>query len=367
MMVHPLGRHFVRSLSVLQSCQLFSTRATRCQRRHLTTGSVTRARVMFNRHVKRLQRDRASSHPDATVFDYLKDEVGWRVADRLADVRRRFDTVLDLGCGRGHVVKHLDRELVGSVTVCDMSGGHVRTAGSQCPEGVELKERHEDEQTLRLPADSLSLAVSCLSLHWLNDPESALNNVLHALKPDAPLVGACLGGHTLHELRTSLQLACLERCGGVRRHMSPLLEPIDITTLLTRAGFSLITVDVDSMVVRFPSVLHLLWDLQGMAESGAPIEPDCVHLGRDVLVAAEAVYREMFGEEHEKEETCVPATFQVIHFIGWKPSPDQPQPASRGSAQVSFKDLAKVVTQGPETQSTSGDAKSDRTTTSPRT
>lgn len=42
-----------------------------------------------------------------------------------------------------------------------------------------------------------------------------------------------------------------------------------------------------------------------------------------------------------------PATFQFLSFIGWKPGPTMPKPAKRGSQNVSFKDLSKVIEQGP--------------------
>ena len=36
-------------------------------------------------------------------------QIGWRVADRVFDIKRQFDTVLDLGCGKGYVFKHFDK------------------------------------------------------------------------------------------------------------------------------------------------------------------------------------------------------------------------------------------------------------------
>ncbi|MFH4983469.1 hypothetical protein AB6A40_010178 [Gnathostoma spinigerum] len=47
----------------------------------------------------------------------------------------------------------------------------------------------------------------------------------------------------------------------------------------------------------------------------------------------------MFG----KEDGTFPATFQVISFIGWKPGPLMPKPAKRGSQNVSFKDIGKII------------------------
>lgn len=47
----------------------------------------------------------------------------------------------------------------------------------------------------------------------------------------------------------SLQLAELERLGGVGAHISPFVEPQDIAALMNRAGFTTITVDLDDIEV----------------------------------------------------------------------------------------------------------------------
>lgn len=48
------------------------------------------------------------------------------------------------------------------------------------------------------------------------------------------------------------------------------------------------------------------------------------------------------SEKSEKSETGVPASFQIISFIGWKPDASQPKPAERGSADISLKELYKL-------------------------
>ena len=39
----------------------------------------------------------------------------------------------------------------------------------------------------------------------------------------------------------------------------------------------------------------------------------------------------------------IPATFQVIHLLGWKPDPSQAKPAPRGSATHSLADISGTV------------------------
>ncbi|KAH9965980.1 hypothetical protein BC827DRAFT_1265059 [Russula dissimulans] len=109
-----------------------------------------------------------------------------------------------------------------------------------------------------------------------------------ALQPDGVFVGTLLGGDTLFELRTSLQLAEMEREGGISHHESPMAgalrhsstellpitasaEPRDMSNFMSRAGFKLLTVDVDEVSVGYPSMWELLEDLRDMGENNAII------------------------------------------------------------------------------------------------
>lgn len=49
-----------------------------------------------------------------------------------------------------------------------------------------------------------------------------LIQIRHTLKEDGVFIGALLGGDTLFELRTALQLAELEREGGISPRVSPM-------------------------------------------------------------------------------------------------------------------------------------------------
>ena len=61
------------------------------------------------------------------------------------------------------------------------------------------------------------------------------------------------------------------------------------------------------------------------------------------MLAAGAIYQHMYGTKDS-----VPATFQIIHLIGWKPAPNQPKPAKRGSATASFANLDQMYQQQQE-------------------
>lgn len=191
-------------------------------------------------------------------------------------------------------------------------------------------------EALPYEPNTFDAVLSSLSIHWINDLPSLLSQVNKILKPDSPLIAAMFGGDTLFELRSSLQLADLERRGGVSPHVSPLADVRDVGGLLTRAGFKMLTVDVEDIVVNFPDTFALMADLQAMGESNAIIHRELGPISRDVLLANEAIYRELHAEE---DQPGIPATFRVIFMIGWKEGEGQAQALPRGSGEVNLTDI----------------------------
>ena len=59
-------------------------------------------------------------HASLSVYDYLRDEVAFRLVDRLYDIKgRRFPVAVDWGCGRSHIARHLTTQLVDLLYQCD--------------------------------------------------------------------------------------------------------------------------------------------------------------------------------------------------------------------------------------------------------
>jgi NADH dehydrogenase [ubiquinone] 1 alpha subcomplex assembly factor 5 len=139
----------------------------------------------------------------------------------------------------------------------------------------------------------------------------------------------------LFELRTSLQLAEQERKGGISPRVSPLADVRDVGGLLQKAGFKMLTVDVDDITVDYPDTFALMEDLQAMGESNAVLGREMGAIGRDVLLANDAIYRQLHGNG----DGSIPATFRIIYMIGWHESAAQPKPLPRGSGDINLKDL----------------------------
>ena len=68
--------------------------------------------------------------------------------------------------------------------------------------------------------------------------------------------------------------------------------------------------DIEEITINYPSMWELLSDLRDTGESNAILGRRGM-ISRDVLLAAEGIYRELY----QKEEDSIPATFQVIFMV----------------------------------------------------
>ncbi|KAJ1678789.1 hypothetical protein EV182_003356, partial [Spiromyces aspiralis] len=261
---------------------------------------------VFDRQVKRLQRDRAASFVESSrEVDYLKDEVAARLADRLLDIKRKYPTVVELGAGCGHFAKALEPTMTKKLIMCEMSE-MMLNRDIDVKYKVEVERRLLDEECPKFEPNSLEIVVSNLSMHWVNNLPARVKD---ALVPDGAFIGSLFGGDTLFELRTSLQLADQERSGGIAARVSPMTQMTDVGGLLNRAGFTLSTIDVDNIQVNYPSMFHLISDLNAMGEGNA-VTQRLPMLKRDTLIAAASIYKELHGNE----DGSIPATFQILYF-----------------------------------------------------
>ncbi|RKF59463.1 Arginine-hydroxylase NDUFAF5, mitochondrial [Golovinomyces cichoracearum] len=335
----------IKSTTTLRSSLLLT-------RRRYATQVPNSAPILsvFDRNVKYLQKERAATRKEnSRQVDYLKDEVATRLVERLLDIKRHFPHVLDFGANSCNIAKALThqnpdnnpKEPLLSTKILHLtaveSSGKLLYRDADLPFNNEINISREiiDEERLPYESNKFDAVLSSMSMHWINDLPSVLGQINKVLKPDAPFLAAMLGGDTIYELRTSLQLADQERRGGVSPHVSPLADVRDMGRLLQRAGFKMLTVDVDDIIIDFPDTFSLMQDLQAMGESNAIINREPGHINRDVLLANEGIYRELYGNKNG----TIPATFRIIYMIGWKEGPNQNQPLPRGSGEINMADV----------------------------
>uniref|UniRef100_A0A2N9J3F3 Methyltransferase type 11 domain-containing protein n=1 Tax=Fagus sylvatica TaxID=28930 RepID=A0A2N9J3F3_FAGSY len=303
-----------------------------------TTDGLQSSKVkIFDRHLKRKQRDRAAwlMRPK----DSFVDAVAENLLDRLEDCKKSFPSALCLG-GSLEAIRRLlrGRGAIEKLIMMDTSYDMIKLCKDAEKdvhnEKIETSYMVGDEEFLPVKESSLDLVISCLGLHWTNDLPGAMIQCRLALKPDGLFLGAILGGETLKELRIACTVAQMEREGGISPRISPLAQVRDAGNLLTRAGFALPGVDVDEYVVKYQSALELIEHLRSMGETNALLQRNNM-LNRETALATAAIYDSMFAAE----DGTIPATFQVIFMTGWREHSSQQKAKRRGSANVSFKDI----------------------------
>lgn len=283
--------------------------------------STSSQSIVFDKKLRIKHLDACALNEDAHVYDYLRDHVAKDMCDRIDDLSSPFKRdILNIGSCSGLVIKNLNADRVNSLIQTDISENNIKRCKrltNMLPPKFPVDYINCDEEKLPFKNKSIDLAMSCLTLHWVNDLMACFRQIHNILKEDCPFMGAMFGGDTLYELRSSLQLAELERLSGFSSHVAPKTTGQDIARLLQANGFQMITVDIAELRIHYPSIYELMFDLQGMGESNKSLIGN-KHLYRDILQATAAVYQTMYGQSNL--ENGVPATFQIIHFIGWKGS-----------------------------------------------
>lgn len=249
--------------------------------RRRTSAAVTRD--LFDRRLRALRRDRAERQ-GGDIF--LLERAFGDCLERLGGIARRFQSALLVGCPSAEWAGRLG-EYADRVDVVSEVDGH-------------------DFGVARF-----DLCVAVGTFDMVNELPLALHNIRRALCPDAPLIGAFVGGNSLPALRAALIEA--DRVSGravARTH--PRIEAPAFAGLLAAAGFAMPVVDIDRVSLRYRTLADLVRDLRAMASTGVLADrppPLTKSAARHAAMAFAAA-----GDGGRTEEFI-----ELINFIGWAP------------------------------------------------
>jgi NADH dehydrogenase [ubiquinone] 1 alpha subcomplex assembly factor 5 len=271
----------------------------------------------YDRRLRRLRRNRAAKN--FAQADYLHHLAADELLDRLSLVKREFKDALVLGAPDNHVAARLGQLRMG-VTAADPGQRFGEAAGVQC-----------DEDRLPFADAAFDLVLSVGLLDGVNDLPGALTLIRRTLRPDGLFLGAFVGAGSLPRLRSAMMAADAAEGGAASPRIHPQIDVRAAGDLLVRAGFALPVADSDSILIRVPHLLALVSDLRTMAATNILAARSRRPIGRSGLAAAIADFSAGADADGKTNER-----FEIVYMIGWSPSPDQPQPARRGSATQSL-------------------------------
>ena len=282
--------------------------------------------LMFDRALLRRRQSRAR---DGGGVNFLLDRVADDLAERLGVVTRHFALAADIGSPGTAVTKALlDNPRIDAVIALR------ETVSALAPVSLIVG----DEEALPFGDASLDLAVSALSLQFVNDLPGTLVQIRRALRPDGLFLGAMLGGDTLTELRQAFKQAEAEISGGVSPRIAPFGDVRQLGGLLQRAGFALPVADVDRITVRYGTTLELMLDLRRMGATNILTDRQRAPMPRSLLIRLAEIYANRFSDADRR----LRATFDVVWLSGWAPHASQQQPLRPGSAKTRLADALGV-------------------------
>lgn len=254
---------------------------------------------LFDMTARQLRRDRAfRSGPELFLYERVFEEI----LERLADVRRRFESALMIGVPDPSWPERL-RVVAARVETVDPGAAFARAAGG----------RQMQEDALDVTPASFDLCVAIGTLDTVNDLPDALLRMRFALKPDSLLIGAIPGGDTLPQLRAAMRAADAVG-GGAAPHVHPRIEPAGLAQLLTSADFAMPVVDVDRLAVSYRNLHGLVRDLRAMGATNVLAARQRKPLSRSAVAAAAEHFRAA-GENGVTVEK-----FELLHFAAWSPA-----------------------------------------------
>lgn len=302
---------------------------------------------IFDRALKSIQRNRIVNNLDlAEVYYY---ELGIKsLVDRLQSITNK---QYASGCFIGPLAhKFVDKinakNFLGlkNLTIVDNCKKSLDLSMSLIPKNSQIRVTglYMDDENWGFPDDYFDLVVNNLQMHWLNKVHPTAEKWLGSLRPDGTLIGTSLGGDTLQELRISLALAEQERESGVSTHVSPMLHITDIGQVLIRLNYKLVTINADSNTLYFDDSFSLMNFIQNIGEGNSALGSRQM-LSKETFIAADAIYRALFCEKSGEFQGKIPATFELVHYIGWKDHPTQQKPLKPGTKGVDIRKLAEEI------------------------
>lgn len=271
----------------------------------------------FDRRLRRIRRDRAAGR--FANANYLHHLAADELIDRLSLVKRNFRDALDLGSAGGYGAGRL-RGLGMNVAAADAGRLFAASGDVQC-----------DEDRLPFADASFDLVFSVGVLDSVNDLPGALALIRRALRPDGLFLAALAGAGSLPRLKSAMLAADSVEGAAASPRIHPQIDVRAAGDLLARAGFALPVADSDPVTVRFSGLSSLVADLRAMGATNLLAARSRRPLGRIALAAAMADFASGADEDGKTTER-----FEILYLIGWAPSPDQPQPARRGSGAQSL-------------------------------
>lgn len=258
--------------------------------------------------------ERAASRYEAAAF--LAHEVGDRMLERLALLRRAPNMILDMGSGTGYCARKLkQRYPAASVAQLDVAHSMLQQARGPSSWWRRSMGRFATRDDLLVCADMTSLPFSARSfdmvwsnfaLHWTTTPLPVFEEIRRVLRPRGVLMFSTLGPDTLKELR-----ACFDAASGFA-HIHRFVDLHDLGDMLITARFSDPVMDMETITLTYEEARACFRDLKVGSVGN-------LNAGRNPALTGKARFKRITeAYEHYRHDGRLPATFEIVYGQAWR-------------------------------------------------
>ncbi|MEX0684217.1 MAG: methyltransferase domain-containing protein [Dehalococcoidia bacterium] len=177
------------------------------------------------------------------------------------------ERLLDIACGTG-VVARIASERLGpaaKVTGLDLNPGMLAVAGSVTPAGASIEWQQGNAEGMPLPDEGFDVVLCQQGLQFFPNKATALREMNRVLAPGGRL--ALSAWRDIKHIPGYLALAetltqyVSPESGGFLQMLGSLDDPAELRNLIEEAGFTDVTIRVESGELRFSSPEAFVWEI----------------------------------------------------------------------------------------------------------
>jgi len=246
----------------------------------------------------------ADSYDEVAV---LQQVVADRLLERLALIKVKARTVLDLGSGTGFGAKRLGRKYrKARVIQADIAEQMLRSSRRNFR---RLMSRQSyvctDAEQLPFREAVCDLVFSNMMLQWSNNLDQVYAEVGRVMKEGGLFIFSSLGPDTLKELRESWSRV------DDKIHVNAFIDMHDCGDALLRAGFENPVMETEYFTLTYEDVFSMMRELKQLGAQN-------VNLGRRHSLTGKGRIRNLVDAyEQHRFEGRLPLTYEVVYGHAW--------------------------------------------------
>jgi len=222
-------------------------------------------------------------------------------------------TVLDIGCGTGHLLSALQQQYpLSRLYGLDLAYNMTRCASERL--GAEARFVNADAEFLPFRGAAFDLLVSSSTLQWLDNLNVFFQEARRVTHADGLVCAAFFGGRTLCELRDCFRDVVERRtgcCSGYEDKLHRFMGRADVEHALQRVDFDKALVLSEIETEYYTDVHDLLRSIKRIG-AGTTVQGNSQGgLGwRGILNETSRLYCERYGCDGK-----IPATYEVVYVV----------------------------------------------------